>query len=158
MALYTYRELYGLEMIDPRKILKQRFAESLDRDIQRMCVGAMQSYYPIDPDLLFTEQFRDALINNKTDKKFPNVYTVLKRNNTGLTGHGISALILQGTNDIVVYKSTQDDFVDALRRSGSRVDYRVLQGTRHDTRQDGFFIAREWMNKIARQKKIRMSE
>lgn len=146
MALYIFRDLYGADQLNPDWILKERFASRLDRDVVRMCVGAMQSYYPIDPVQLFTEEFSRSLLDDRISHDYPSVYRILKENSTGLSGHGVPVLILQGTNDIVVYHQTQKDFADALETTGVDVDYRLLEGARHDTRQRGFFDARRWID------------
>ena len=145
MVIFTYRNLYGREYIDPDLLLKRKFAATLDKDLNRMCVGAMQSYYPIDPDKLFSVKFRDSLVNGTVDRDFPSVYRILQKNSTGLTWHGVPSLILQGTDDIVVYADSQEDSVEKMREAGNRVDYIVLENTRHDTRQAGFYEARRWM-------------
>jgi len=145
MALYTFRNLYGAGTVDPNLALASRFAPSLDIDVTRQCVGGMQSYYPIDPTKLFNERFSSSLLGNRLDDEFPGIARILRLNSTGLTRHGVPALILQGTDDIVVSVASQTAFAEASRRAGNAVELRVMQDVRHDTRQAGFYQAQEWM-------------
>ena len=57
--------------------------------------------------------------------------------------------MLQGTEDVVVDRATQDRFVEELRAAGSEVRYIVYEGARHDTRQVGFFDVIEWVAWLA---------
>jgi len=147
MILYTFRNLYGEDRVDPDLALADRFASTLDRDITRQCVGSMQSYYPIDPKKLFKPAFASALLAGELEEQYPGIYEALEENKTGLAGHRVPVLICQGTDDIVVYGPTQDAFVEALREAGSAVDYRVYEGARHDTRQAAFRDVQAWMNR-----------
>ena len=155
MVLFTYRNLYGIERVNPDVILSQRFAKTLDVDLLRMCVGAMQSYYPIDPQELFTTHFSSALRTNRLATVYPATHRLIAANNTGLGGHEVPVLIQQGTNDIVVYQSSQSEFVRQLRARGSSVDYQIIDGARHDTRQIGFFDARAWIEQRTRAVELR---
>jgi acetyl esterase/lipase len=150
MAIYTYGWIYGKDKIDPNKILLPKFAATLAKDVTRQCVGGMQSYYPQNPRLLFTKDFADALISGDITKKYPDIAKILAENNTGLSGHKIPALILQGTDDIVVSVPSQEAFVRALCQAGSPVQYTLFKGRRHDTRQIGFEPARAWMASLTR--------
>jgi len=149
MVLYTFRNLYGRDAVDPDLALAERFAVSLDYDITRQCVGGMQSYYPIDPRKLFTAPFSKALLGGALETEYPGIYRALEDNKTGLSGHRVPALICQGTDDIVVYGATQAAYVEALRKAGSVVDYRIYEGARHDTRQASFRDVQAWMNEYA---------
>ncbi|MCP5453304.1 MAG: hypothetical protein H7A27_04935 [Spirochaetaceae bacterium] len=147
MILYTFRNLYGEDEVDPDLALADKFAPTLDRDVTRQCVGSMQSYYPIDPRKLFKPAFAEALLAGELEEKYPGIYRALEANKTGLAGHRVPVMICQGTDDIVVYGPTQDAFVAALREAGSEVDYRVYEGARHDTRQAAFRDVQAWMNR-----------
>lgn len=145
MALYTFRNLYGMDKVNPNLALLESFASTLDWDVIRQCVGGMQSYYPQDPTKLFKPDFSRALLNDELESHYPGIAWAMKENSTGLQSHGVPALILQGTQDIVVGLDSQRAFVAASREAGNPVELTVLQGVRHDTRQAGFFIAQEWI-------------
>lgn len=145
MVLYTFRNLYGVEEVNPDLALAPAFAPSLDDDVTRQCVGGMQSYYPIDPRKLFNPAFSRALLSGALEAEYPGIYRALKANTTGLGGHGVPVMICQGTDDIVVYGETQRAFATALREAGSRVDLVVYAGVRHDTRQAAFADVQGWM-------------
>lgn len=148
MVLLIYGRLYGTDKADPHRILLPRFADSLEEDLLRMCVGGMQSYYSKHPEKVFTPDFTGALLENRLEEYYPEFAALLKQNETGLAGHGVPSLILQGSDDIVILPPTQERFVAALRRRGETVEYVYYEGVRHDTRQFGFNDARAWMENI----------
>jgi acetyl esterase/lipase len=150
MAIYTYSKIYGKDRFDPDKILAPRWAATLEKDVTRQCVGGMQAYYPASPRELYRQEFADALLKGGLAKAFPEIDRILAENNTGLSGHRIPALLLQGTDDVVVSVPSQEAFVRALCRAGSPVQYTVYKGRRHDTRQIGFQEVRKWMESLAR--------
>ncbi len=145
MALYTFRNLYGASAVDPELALAKSFAPTLDFDVTRQCVGGMQSYYPIDPKKLFNPAFAEALLSDRLEEKYPGIYRILKLNSTGLGGHGVPALICQGTEDIVVSVASQRAFAEAVRARGDAVELRIYEGARHDTRQTAFAEVQAWM-------------
>lgn len=145
MVLYTYENLYGSEQIDPSKVLLDKYAENLERDLLRMCVGGMQSYYPHIPQGLFKEDFIDALLNNKIDKNYPMIYRNIQKNSTGLGDYQIPVVIYQGGNDIVIAPETQEAFIEKLKVNGVDVDYVFYKNARHDTRQISFSASRTWI-------------
>jgi acetyl esterase/lipase len=150
MAIYSYSRVYGTETFDPELILAPRWAKTLEKDVTRQCVGGMQSYYPASARELFRREFADALFKGTLDEEFPSIDRVLQENSTGLSGHRVPALILEGSDDIVVSPASQEAFARALCRAGSLVTYSLYKGRRHDTRQVGFAEAREWMDRITR--------
>lgn len=148
MVVQAYREIYGDERFDPNRILADRWAESLAYDTTRQCVGGIQSYYPDDPAELFAPEFLNSLRAGTLGLTHPQVHAIIEENRAGLSGHGVPALILQGTDDIVVDRSTQDEFVVALRARGSDVRYLVYEGARHDTRQTAFDDVVGWVRDL----------
>ncbi len=145
MALYTFRNYYGKAKVDPTLALADKFAPTLDFDVTRQCVGGMQSYYPIDPTKLFNKEFSSALLNDTLAAKYPGIYAALRENSPGLQRHGVPALILQGTDDIVVSVRSQEAFAAASRAKGNTVELRILDKVRHDTRQASFAAVQAWM-------------
>lgn len=145
MVLYTFRGLYGRGDFDPDLALLPAYAKSLDADVTRQCVGGMQSYYPADPNKIFTAGFAKALLGGTLERDYPGIYRALAANATGLGRHRVPVLILQGADDMVVRGPSQEAFVKALRAKGETVTYRVLDGIRHDTRQASFWEVEQWM-------------
>jgi len=150
MAIYTYAQMYGRDRFDPAEILLPQWEESLEDDVTRQCIGGMQAYYPWTPRELYRAKFADALLSNRLASAYPSIYRILRENSTGLGGHHVPALILEGTDDVVVSVKSQASFAAALRRHGSAVQLSIYKGARHDTRQIGFTEALEWMQKITR--------
>ena len=147
MALYTYEQLYGSENIDVSKVLLDKYTENLERDLIRMCVGGMQSYYPQVPDGLFKEPFIKSLLEETLETDYPLLYQHINKNSTGLGNHKVPTVIYQGGNDIVIYRETQEAFVEKLRSNGVPVDYIFYKNARHDTRQISFQQSRDWINR-----------
>jgi acetyl esterase/lipase len=150
MAIYTYSKIYGRDRFDPDLILAPKWAATLEKDVTRQCVGGMQSYYPATARALFRAEFADSLLNGTLREEYPEIEKIMRENSPGLSGHRIPALILQGSDDIVVMVKSQEAFVRALCRTACPVKYSLYKGRRHDTRQIGFQEARAWMERRAR--------
>jgi len=148
MVVMSYLTVYGPDRIDPTEIFQEPWASDLEYDTTRQCVGGMQSFYPADPYRLYREDFLDSLYRGTLSRTHPRLSLLLEENTTGLDGHGVPVLLLQGTNDIVVSRKTQDAFVRRLRAAGTPVDYRVYDGSRHDTRQVAFDDVIDWIGSI----------
>lgn len=143
--IYTYAEIYGRDRFDPALMLQDRWLENLAVDVRRLCILGLQNYYPWGPEGVFRRPFLNALRNRQLDTAFPEIHSILTENNSGLSGHGVPVLILQGGNDVVVNLQDQAEFAQDLRDRGSEVEYIVYPGNRHDTRQIGFSEALDWM-------------
>ena len=148
LVVQSYRAIYGDDRFDPRTILAPRWAESLEYDTTRQCVGGIQRYYPVSPADLFAPDFLQSLQSGTLARTHPQIHRIIEENRAGLTAHGVPALILQGTDDIVVDRWTQDRFVTALRAIGNAVRYLVYEGARHDTRQVAFSDVVDWIDEL----------
>jgi hypothetical protein len=148
MVVESFATIYGTDRFDPFAILLPEWAESLEYDTTRQCVGGIQSYYPDSPSDLFDPYFLKSLYAGTLPETHPEISRILQENSTGLSPHGVPALILQGTNDIVIDRWDQDEFVIALRALGSAVKYYVYEGARHDTRQISFFGVVDWIESL----------
>ena len=149
MAIYTFSQLYGIQRFDPARILLDRWASGLADDVTRQCVGGMQSYYPWTPRELFRREFADALLAGRLAERYPEVHRILRQHSTGLAGHRLPCLILQGGDDVVVSAASQERFVRLLCRTGSPVLYRHYRESRHDTRQVGFTETLAWIQRLS---------
>ncbi len=148
MVAMSYLRVYGRGSFNPADMLQEPWAADLEYDTTRQCVGGIQGYYPSDPAQLYRADFLRSLRQDTLDTTHPVIQRIFTANRTGLARHNVPILILQGTNDIVVSRSTQDDYVERLRDRGNPVDYRVFEGARHDTRQIGFNDAITWMRAL----------
>ena len=142
-------EIYGPNRIDPNRILQPEWARLLEQDTTRQCVGGMQSYYPSRPEELLQPDFLRALREGTLNQYFPAIAEVFRENRTGLTPHGVPALITQGSDDIVILPDTQLRFVSRLKELGNPVDYRLYPGARHDTRQIAFNDVLNWIEALS---------
>ena len=148
--IYTYSVMYGTDQVDPAELLQAKWARNLAADVERMCVDEFQLYYPSDGAKLYTPYFHQALYGDRLPETFPTVAARLAENASGLSGHGLPAIVFQGTEDFVIRTPSQDRFVAALRKAGSPVRYVLLNGSRHkQVRTDGFAASVAWMELIA---------
>lgn len=151
LIFYTYSVMYGAADIDPGKYLQERFAKTLEKDATQMCVDQFQTYYGFDGAKLYRPEFLRELSNNRLATSYPSLAKRLEENRSGLSGHGIPALVLQGGTDFIVTPPTQLRFVDALRRAGSPTRYIAYKGVPHKgIRQAGLAASLEWMEGLAR--------
>ena len=147
----TYEVLYGRSDIDPSAYLQEKWARTLDADVTRMCVDQFQKYYGFDGRRVYRPDFYSALYGHHLVELYPSLAARLAENTTGLAGHGLPALVVQGGADFIVTSATQSLFVAALRGAGSAVSYREYKGVPHKgTRQAGFTESVEWREDIAR--------
>ncbi len=150
-VLYSYSQIY--DDIDPAKYLKEKWAVSLAEDVAVMCVTEFQQYYPRDARELYRPEFYRSLYHGNLEDDFPALYRRLEENKSGLSGHGIPSLIIQGARDTIITTLSQTDFAKELCEAGSRVRYFVLEGVHHKyTRAAGFQAAVLWMNRLVRGK------
>ena len=145
LVIYAYSRHYGEDRFDPARMLADQWLDSLSHDVMTQCIGGIQRYYPTEPGPLYRPEFTEALLGGRLADEYPDIAQIMEENNVGLSGHGIPALILAGTDDVVVIPESQTAFVTALCEQGSAVRYRIFDGVRHDTRQIGFGEAVEWM-------------
>ena len=147
MLVYAWSRIYGTERFDPARILAGRWLATLEDDVTRQCIRGIQVWYPKSVRQLYQPRFAAALQRGRLADEFPRIAALMARNSSGLSGHGLPALVCQGTDDVVVFPATQEAFVIALRKAGSRVRYLVYPRSRHDTRQIAFAEALEWIHR-----------
>ena len=145
MMIYTYSELYGVDLVDPGEILMPEFGEFLEDDVLSQCVGGMQAYYPDNPKYLYHPEFHKALLDDALEERFPGLAWVLAQNTTGFRAQNVDILLLQGSDDVVVFPETQQSYVQELQNRGLQVEYILFPDERHDTRQVGYDLVRLWI-------------
>lgn len=146
MIVYTYSGLYGRDAVDPYRILRQQYAEYLADDVLSQCVGAMSAYYPHHAEELYTEEFYQSLTQGTMEQDYPEFAKVTALNTVGYQIHGTEVLLMQGTDDIVIFPQTQRAYARALEQQGVQVQLRIFQGARHDSRQVSFSLVRDWID------------
>ena len=146
----SYSTTYG-EAFDPAAVLNARWLPTLQNDVGTRCVDEVQTYYPFDSKLVYAPEFAAALYGDTLTASFPNVARILEENRTGLSGHKLPALIVQGEDDVIVRNPTQTLFVSELCAAQSSVLYLSFPAVRHRyTRQIGFEPSLAWMESLAR--------
>jgi hypothetical protein len=95
---------------------------------------------------MYTPEFARGAARGHVARDFPALYALFVENNTGLSGHGLPALVVQGGQDVIVRDPTQERFVRPAVREGSDVQYLNVRDARHrDTRPAGFDAAVAWI-------------
>lgn len=147
--VYTYLQLYGESAVPVDEILQPHWVENLELDVLTMCVNEFQRYYPFDVRGIYTERFYNALMDRRLDEEFPAFKRILDENLSGLSGHGIPTLIVQGARDLIASVPSQREFVERLRETGVDVTYLELEGVRHRyTRPAGFIQSVEFIREL----------
>ena len=151
LILYTYSVMYGTGDVDPAAYLPDHLSRTLADDVNRLCIDQFQTYYSYDGSKVYRPDFRRALYEGKLAELYPSLAFRLEENRSGLSGHGLPALVAQGETDFIVTPATQKRFVDALREAGSAVQYDEFKGVPHKgIRQAAFEASVQWMEGIAR--------
>ncbi|MFP4375075.1 MAG: lipase family protein [Spirochaetaceae bacterium] len=147
--IYSYRAMYGSEEIDPAAYLQERWVETLVQDMATKCVKEMEQYYPFDGRELFTGDFYEALHGGALEEEYPSFYRRLAENESGLDGHDVPVLMVQGGNDIIITTPAIRAYISELCDTGVPVHYRLYEDARHrHTRPAGFQASVDWMNEI----------
>ena len=134
---------------DPAQVLAERWLPTLEAVANEKCVDQVQQFYPFDASV-YAPTFADALYGDRLAEVFPEVKRVLDENRTGLSGHALPALVIQGDDDVIVRNPTQELFVEELCAAASPVLYLTFPGVRHRyTRQAGFEATVAWMEALA---------
>jgi pimeloyl-ACP methyl ester carboxylesterase len=145
----SFRHTYGDALFNPESILASRWLPTLETVASVQCVTEAQTFYPFDANQIYAPAFREALYNDRLGEAFPDIKAILDSHRTGLSGHGIPSLIVQGAQDIIVTNATQRQFVRELCATGAPVEYLELPGVRHRfTRAAGFEQSVAWMETL----------
>ena len=151
LIFYTYSVMYGSGDVDPAALLQDRFVKTLAADVNTLCIDQFQTYYGYDGSKLYRPEFHRALYARELAANYPSLARRLAENGTGLDGHGLPALVLDGGTDFIVTPASHLRFVEALRKAGSRVRCLAYQGVPHKgIRQAGFQESVDWMEQISR--------
>jgi hypothetical protein len=145
-VLASWSSIYGTTQVGAHGVLAERWLPSLEREALSVCVDRAQQIYPFDVDSMYTPAFARALRAGTLQQDFPGLHALFEENRTGLSGHGLPALVVQGGQDVIVHDATQERFVAALCARGSDVLYLNVRDARHrDTRPAGFDTAVGWI-------------
>ena len=146
LIFYSYMDMYGRGAVKPGDYLQARWMPTFERDASTLPVDEFQAYYGFDHRTLYTPAFTASLYGGALARDYPELHRLLGDNHTGLSGHGIPALVIQGDADFIVTTATQTKFVLALRNLGSAVKYHVYPKVSHRyTRMAGFQASVDWM-------------
>ncbi|MFP4612089.1 MAG: alpha/beta hydrolase family protein [Spirochaetaceae bacterium] len=147
--IYAYRAMYGEEEIRPSRYLKEEWAATLDEDVENKCVKELEVYYPFEGRELFTEEFYEALHGGRLAEEFPAFHRRLEENRSGLSGHDVPVLLVQGGNDVIITPEAIERYMEQLCDTGVPVTYRYYDDARHrHTRPAGFEASVGWMASI----------
>lgn len=147
----SYQQDYGTELFDPASVLAPRWLGGLEQAAGEMCVDVVQAHYPFDGSQIFSRSFAESLYGHTLERDLPAIARILRQNRTGLKGHRLPSLIVQGEDDVIVWTSSQTRFVRELCASGSDVNYLRFPNVRHrETRPVAFEESIAWMRGLDR--------
>lgn len=148
--VYSFRNFYGSEVIDPAKVFLAPWVTTFDSDILSKCVDEMMAYYSFKPQYMYLPEFRDVLDGNRLSAAFPLFAAKLKANYTGVSGgRQIPVLILQGTGDTVVTPPSQEKFMGELCAMGTSVTYLRYPAVSHAyIRRESFQDTLSWIQHL----------
>jgi len=150
LIFYSYMSMYGRDAIRPADYLLDRWMPTFEADASGMPVDEFQVHYGYDYSKLYRPEFAAALYGGKLASEYPELHRALADNHTGLSGHGVPALVVQGDADFIATTATQTRFVVALREKGSLVRFLVYPKVSHKyTRMAGFDASVAWMDGAA---------
>jgi pimeloyl-ACP methyl ester carboxylesterase len=142
----SFAHVYGFDIVQPEQILAARWLPTLEQQARSVCVSRAQQIYPFDVDAMYTPAFAAALRSGTLGTEFPAFDALLRANRPGFSGHGVPALLIQGSEDVIVRNGSQERTARDLCASGSEVLYVNVSGARHrDTRPAGFSAAVEYI-------------
>lgn len=148
----SYSQDFGRDAFEPADVLAARWLPGLEQTAGKLCVDRVQQYYPFDGKQVFDQDFARSLYGRTLDEDYPAISRTLERNYSGLSGHGLPSLVIQGDHDVIVWSSTQTEFVRRLCRLGSDVLYLRYPGVRHrETRPVAFEESISWMRSLSQQ-------
>lgn len=146
-VVLSYRSIYGAGEVDPAQVLGARWLRDLDATAGTICVDRAQQVYPFQGAPMYADAFERGLRQGDLSVAAPGFADALKANHTGLSGHGVPALVIQGGRDVIISDRVQERFVAALCEAGSDVQYVNYPTARHrDTRPAGFEASIAWMH------------
>ncbi|MEX2540303.1 MAG: alpha/beta fold hydrolase [Trueperaceae bacterium] len=147
----SYRQDYGSELFDPASVLAPRWLGGLELAAGKMCVDVVQAHYPFDGNRVYSRSFAESLYGHTLEQDLPAIARILRQNRTGLKGHGLPSLVVQGEDDVIVWTSSQTRFVRELCARGSDVQYLRFPNVRHrETRPVAFEQSIAWMRGLDR--------
>jgi pimeloyl-ACP methyl ester carboxylesterase len=148
--VYAYRAFYGADLIDPADVFVERWLSTFESDVTSKCIDEVLAYYPDNPALIYTPEFRNALYNDRLAEMFPAFKEKLDANDSYQKNYtSVPALILYGQADPIVKVSTIAEFVSYLCARGKNVTSKRYAGIDHfQARQYSFKDTLAWMQNI----------
>lgn len=139
LIFYSYMSMYGGDEIQPALYLREKWMPTFEEDASTMAVDIFQVHYGFDYRTLYKDDFAKSLYDRTLESDYPALFRRMAENHTGLSGHGVPALVIQGDADFIVTTGSQEIFVNRLRDSGSDVEFKVFPDVSHRyTRMAGF--------------------
>ncbi len=135
MRLWTWHRTYQL---GGEPIFKEPYRSQAETIFAQDCMlngadatlGQLATRFPADPNVVMNDAYLDM---GKNDS-WPEGWAKLYEESTPIPkGIKIPILILQGTKDETVPKVDTDLYVSQLRDAKIEVDYRIIEGTAHET-------------------------
>jgi alpha-beta hydrolase superfamily lysophospholipase len=149
--LYSYADFYGKEHVPVDRIVRPEWLRTWEKDVTSMCIDEIPDYYGGEPRFVYTNDFLRAIDAHTLPQDFPQLGALLAKNKAGLGSPDIPVLVLQGTDDTVVYPETLKTYMREVCATGARAAYLSYQGMTHTvTRQVSYEDTLLWMSTVLR--------
>ncbi|HEU5318854.1 MAG TPA: alpha/beta fold hydrolase [Chloroflexota bacterium] len=149
--LYSYADFYGKEHVPVDRIVRPEWLRTWEKDVTSMCIDEVPDYYGGEPRFVYTNDFLRAIDAHTMAQDFPQLNALLAKNKAGLGSPDIPVLVLQGTDDTVVYPETLKTYMREVCATGARAAYLSYPGMTHTvTRQVSYEDTLLWMSTILR--------
>lgn len=143
----AYKDTYG-NAVAAEKIMQQKWLPTLEQDARSKCISDVSTYYPPVRNQIYTDTFNKALTNNLAND-FTGFGDALRKNETGLQGNNIPAMVAHGDADPIVTTQTQEAFIKKSCKAGNKITYKNYPGVHHfQSRQVSFKDSLTWMQGI----------
>lgn len=148
--IYAYREYYGEDIIRPEQVFQPRWLANFEGDAKRNCIDNIFRYYGSNPQIIYTQQFYDALYSQRLEVFYPQFKQKLLQNYSGFSVEpNVPAVILHGEQDNIVSTRVMDQYVAKMCNAGKNVTYNLYPDANHyTTRQTSFVDTLTWMQNI----------
>lgn len=148
--IYAYRDFFGKDIIRPEDVFLPQWVPTFNEDAATKCVDEVYSYYPSNPQQVYTPDFAELLFNKQLGEVYPIFQQTLDMNYAGTwTNIRTPAIMLHGATDPIVTPGTVEEFIGHMCQLGKTITYNLYPGINHFViRQNSFVDTLQWMEQI----------
>jgi hypothetical protein len=149
--IYAYLNYYGSDVINPESVFLPNWVSTFYTDASTKCVDEAYEYYPEDSNMLYRQEFLEALYGDRLAETFPAFKEALELNYVGVSPDtSVPVALFHGGADDIVTPGTYEQFIARLCNLGKNVTYKLYPEINHfQTRQFSFVDSIAWMRNIS---------